>query len=101
MEVKQVKRVMGRAKVAIAAVVVVTSIAAGSAVLAQDSSPKPAMPQATDKMGMDAGGGGMMGMDTGGNGTMGMTSDMQKMKCCGQGMGHSDLGASYKQDEKK
>jgi hypothetical protein len=98
MVTKQLKLVNGRARVAIAALVIVTSIAAGSAVLAQDSTTKPATPQATDKMGMDAGGGGMMGMGKDGNGMMGMMSGMQKMKCCGQGMGH---GASEKQDEKK
>ena len=101
MVTKQPKLVNGRARVAIAALVVVTSIAAGSAVLAQDSSAKPATPQAADKMGMDAGGSGMMGMGSDGNGMMGMMSGMQKMKCCGQGMGHSDHGANEKQDEKK
>jgi hypothetical protein len=98
---KQLKLVNGRARAAIAALVVVTSIAAGSAVLAQDSSAKSTTPPAADKKGMDAGGSGMMGMGSDGNGMMGMMSGMQKMKCCGQGMGHSDHGASEKQDEKK
>jgi len=98
MVTKQLKFVNGRARVAIAALVVVTSIAAGSAVLAQDSSTKSAAPPAADKKGMDAGGSGMMGMGSDGNGMM---SGMQKMKCCGQGMGHSDHGANEKQDEKK
>jgi hypothetical protein len=84
-----------------AALLVVTSIAAGSAVLAQDLTTKPATPQATDKMGMDAGRDGMMGMGADGNGMKGMMSGMQKMKCCSQGMGHSDHGASEKQEEKK
>jgi hypothetical protein len=98
---KQLKLVNGRARAAIAALVVVTSIAAGSAVLAQDSSAKSTTPPAADKKGMDAGGSGMMGMGSDGNGMMGMMSGMQKMKCCGQGMGHSDHDASEKQDEKK
>ena len=101
MVTKQLRLVNGRARVAIAALVVVTSIAAASAVLAQDSTTKPAAPQATDKMGMDAGGGGMMGMGKDGNAMMGMMSGMQKMKCCSQSMGQSDHGASEKQDEKK
>jgi hypothetical protein len=101
MEAKQLKFVKGRTKVVIAALVVVTSIAAGSAVLAQDATTKPATPPAADKMGMDGGGRGMMGMGSDGNGMMGMMSGMGKMKCCGQGMGHSDHGASEKQDEKK
>ncbi|MEH2566406.1 hypothetical protein [Bradyrhizobium sp. AZCC 2289] len=101
METKQPRLIRSRAEVAIAALVVVVSIAAGSAVLAQDSSAKSATPPAADKMGTDAGGSGMMGMGSDGNGMMGMMSGMQKMKCCGQGMGHSDHGASEKQDEKK
>ena len=101
MEAKQLIFVKGWAKRAMAALVVVMSIAAGSAVLAQDSSAKPATPQATDKMGMDAGDSGMKGMAADGNGMMGMMSGMQKMKCCGQGMGHSDRGESGKQEEKK
>jgi hypothetical protein len=79
----------------------VVSIVAGPAVLAQDSFAKSATPPAADKMGMDAGGSGMMGMGSDGNGKMGTMSGMQKMKCCGQGMDHSDHGASEKQDEKK
>jgi hypothetical protein len=101
MVAKQLKLVNSRVRVAIAALVVVTSVAAGSAVFAQDSSAKSAEPPAADKMGMDAGGRGMMGMGSDGNGMTGMMSGMQKMKCCGQGMGHSDHGASEKQDEKK
>jgi hypothetical protein len=49
-------------------------------------------------MGMGADGSGMMGM---GSDSKGMMSGMQQMKCCGQGMGHADHGASEKQDEKK
>jgi hypothetical protein len=101
MSAKQQKLVNGRARVAIAVLVVVTSIAAGSAVLAQDSSAKSAAPPAGDKMGMDAGSSEMMGMGSDGNGMMGMMSGMKKMKCCGQGMGHSDRGASEMQDDKK
>ena len=101
MKTKQPRLIRSRAEVAIAALVVVVSVDAGSAVLAQDSSAKSATPPAADKMGMDAGGGGMMGMGSDGNGMMGMMSDMEKMKCCGQGMGHADHGASEKQDEKK
>ena len=107
METKQPKLVTSRAEVIVAALAVVVSIAVGSAVLAQDLSAKPSTPPvadkppAADKMGMDAGGRGMMGMGADGNGMMGMMSGMQKMKCCGQGMGHSDHGASEKQDEKK
>jgi hypothetical protein len=101
MEAKQLKFVKGPAKAAIAALVVVTSIAAGSAVLAQGSSAKSAAPLAADKKGTDASGSGMMGMGADGNSMMGMMSGMEKMKCCGQGMGHSDHGASEKLDEKK
>jgi hypothetical protein len=100
METKQPKLVNGRARAAIAALVVVTSIA-GSAALAQDSSAKPSTPPVADKMGMGADGSGMMGMGSDGKGMMGMMSGMQKMKCCGQGMGQADHGADDKQDEKK
>jgi hypothetical protein len=104
METKQPKLMRSRTEIAIAALVVVASVAAGSAVLAQDSSTKPSAPPAADKpaaadrMGMGAGGSGMMGM---GSDSKGMMSGMQQMKCCGQGMGHADHGASEKQDEKK
>lgn len=101
MVAKQLELVNGRARVAIAALVAVTSIVVGSVVLAQDSSAKSATPPAADKMGTDGGGRGMMGMGSDGNDMMGMMSGMQKMKCCGQGMGHSDHSASEKQDEKK
>ena len=99
METKQPKLMKSRTEIAIAALVVVASVAAGSAVLAQDSSTKPSAPPAADKpaaadrMGMGAGG---MGSDS-----KGMMSGMQQMKCCGQGMGQADHGASEKQDEKK
>lgn len=99
MEAKQPKLLKGRAEVAIAALVIVTSLATGRVVLAQDSSAKPETPQAMDKMGTDAGG--MMGKGADGNGMMGMMSGMQKMKCCGQGMAHSDRGAGEKQEERK
>lgn len=87
MQTKLLKPMKGRTELVIAALAVVASIGVGSAVFAQDSPAKPATPQATDKMGMDAGGSGMkdMGMGADGNGTMGMMSGMQKMKCCGQG----------------
>jgi hypothetical protein len=89
--------VKSRAEAAIAALAVVVSIAAGSAVLAQDSSATPSTPPAADKPAVTD----RMGMGSDGNGMMGMMSGMQKMKCCAQGMGHSDHGASEKQDEKK
>lgn len=104
METKQPKLMRSRTETAIAVLVVVASVAAGSAVLAQESSTKPSAPPATDQpvaadgMGMGAGGSGMMGM---GSDSKGMMSGMQQMKCCGQGMGHADHGASGKQDEKK
>ena len=93
----ETKLLKGRTELVIAAFAVVASIGVGSAVFAQDSSAKPATPQPTDKMGMDAGGSGMKGMGMGadgsgmkgmgkgadGNGMMGMMSGMQKMKCCG------------------
>jgi hypothetical protein len=111
METKQPKPMKGRAEVIVAALALVVSIATGSAVLAQDLSAKPLTPPVADKMGMGADGSGMMGMGSDGKGMMGMGSDgkgmmgmmsrMQQMKCCGQGMGHSDHGASEKQDEKK
>ena len=89
METKQPKLMTSRAEIVVAALVVVASVAAGSAVLAQDLSGKPAAPPAADKMGMDRGGSGMMGMGPDGNGMMGKMSGMQQMKCC------------EKQDEKK
>lgn len=107
METKQPKFMTSRAEVVVAALAVVVSIAAGSAVLAQDLSTKPSAPPAVDKppaadkMGMGTGGSGMMGMGSDGDGMMGKMSGMQKMKCCGQGMDHTDHGASEKQDEKK
>jgi hypothetical protein len=101
MDAKQMRRVNGRAKAVIVTLIVVTSTAAGSAVLAQDATTKTATPQGMDKMGMDASGGGMMGTGKDGNGMMGMMSGMQKMKCCGQGMGHSDHDETGKQEEKK
>ncbi len=111
METKQPKLMKSRTEIAIAALVVVVSIATGSAVLAQDLSAKPSTPPVADKMGMGADGSGMMGMGSDGKGMMGMGSDgkgmmgmmsgMQQMKCCGQGMGQADHGANDKQDEKK
>jgi hypothetical protein len=107
MESKQPKLMKGRAEITIAALVVVVSVAAGSAVLAQDSS-KPATPPAADKlaadkMDMDKMGTNKMDMGKDGHGMMGMgmKSGMQQMKCCGQGMGQSDRDASEKKDEKK
>jgi hypothetical protein len=97
METKQPRLIKSRAEAAIAALVVVVSIAAGSAVLAQDSSAKPSTPPAADKPAVTD----RMGMGMVGSGMMGMMSGMQQMKCCGQGMDHADHGASEKQDEKK
>ncbi|MEN3350818.1 MAG: hypothetical protein V7632_4453 [Bradyrhizobium sp.] len=101
METRQPKPRRNRAGIAVAVIAVVASIAAGSAVLAQEQSAKPSTPPAEDKMGMGAGQGGMMDMGSEGKGMMGMTSGMKQMKCCGQGMSHDDHGASKKQDDKK
>jgi hypothetical protein len=102
METKRPKLMRSRAEAVIAALAVVVSIAAGSAVLAQDFSAQPSTPPVVDKppvadkIRMGAGGGDMMGMGADGNGMMGMMSGMKKMGCCGQGMGHADHGAMEK-----
>jgi hypothetical protein len=112
METKQPKLMTSRAEVVVAVLAVVVSIAAGSAVLAQDPSVRPSAtaagkPPVADKMEMSGGGSGMMGMGSDGNSMMGMgammgmKAGMEQMKCCGQGMGHADHGAGDKQDEKK
>jgi hypothetical protein len=88
MEDKQPSLVRNRVEAVIVTLVVVGSISAGSAVLAQDTSAKPSTPPAADndKMGMGGCcGGGKMG---------GMAGMQRMMEGCGRGMDRSHMDRS-------